>query len=434
MSQHSKWAVLVLIISYQCISLHVWADEPSTQPAATAPASQPASAGAPASQPASQPAAAAETAWPPGLWMDALGALKAKDAVDAMGLRFWGFVETSFMGRLTGGQNPLPGRVFDARRPNELRLNQLRLTAERPYDANKDFDFGFRIDGLYGGDAQVTHSLGLFDQAGHQGSDNWADLLQGYGQIWFKTGKESGLETTFGKWVTPMGYEVIDAPFNALYSHSFLFGYAIPFTNTGLKMNYIWNSQVSTYFAIVEGWDVWHDNNHAVSYMFGTAITSKEKVGDAARDSLNLNIITGPEQPAKVRPYRTVVDASYTHRWSDKLMQTINGDFGTEYVGGDVGQADWYGLAHYLTYYFNDYVNATWRSEWFRDQGGTRTGVNAAYFENTWGVTLTPFPKDKILKNLSFRPELRWDFADQPAFGDDHYNQLTLGLDAIIKF
>jgi hypothetical protein len=29
---------------------------------------------------------------------------------------------------------------------------------------------------------------------------------------------------------------------------------------------------------------------------------------------------------------------------------------------------------------------------------------------------------------------LRWDWADREAFGDDHHNQLTAGVDVIFKF
>ena len=91
-------------------------------------------------------------------------------------------------------------------------------------------------------------------------------------------------------------------------------------------------------------------------------------------------------------------------------------------------------MAHYLGYTLNEYVTGTWRAEWFRDDGGTRTGFDGHVFENTWGVNLTPLPADKVLKNLSLRPEFRWDFACQPAFGEDHRNQLTAAIDVIFKF
>lgn len=70
-----------------------------------------------------------------------------------------------------------------------------------------------------------------------------------------------------------------------------------------------------------------------------------------------------------------------------------------------------------------------------RDDDGVRiTGVRASFYEMTWGVAITPWPTDKVLKNLIFRPEFRWDFADQPVFGGGRENQLTAAMDVVFKF
>ena len=62
-------------------------------------------------------------------WLDMGG---CKPFFDATGLRPYGFVETGFTGRLTGGQHSLEGRLLDARRPDNLTLNQLRVVVDRP--------------------------------------------------------------------------------------------------------------------------------------------------------------------------------------------------------------------------------------------------------------------------------------------------------------
>ena len=367
--------------------------------------------------------------------MDGLGAVGAKQPLDAIGMRVWGYVEAGFTGRLTGGQDPLPLRLFEARRPNELRLQQLRLTFDRPYDAAKNTDIGFRVDGLFGGDAMITHTPGLFFHAGHETTDAWADLTQANVQLWLKTGPESGLEVTAGKFVTMHGYEVIDAPGNALFSRSYLFNYAIPFTHTGVKLNYIFNPQVSAYVAAVEGWDVFEDNNDAWSTMVGGAINSKEQIGGHARATLALNVMTGPEQADNVSRYRTLADVVATYWWTENLSEGVNFDYAVEQGATERGgAAHWYGVAHYLTYVANEYLTPTWRVEWFRDPQGVRTGTAANYYETTFGVAVTPMPKHPIFKNLTVRPEIRWDFADRAAFGGDRHNQLTAGMDVIFKF
>ena len=403
----------------------------ATAPAAAAPA---ATATAPAVTGTAAETPAAPAAWPPGLLMDELGALGAGKTLQDIGFRTWGFIEGGFTGRLSGGQNPLPGLGFESTRPNNALLHQLRLTFERPYDNTKDVDWGFRVDGLYGSDAMMTHSAGLFDHAGDGNGSDWADLTQMYVQGWVKTGTESGLEITAGKFVTPFGAEVIDAPGNALFSHSYLFSYAIPFAHTGVKLNYIFNPQVSAYVAAVEGWDVFEDNNDAWSTMAGTALSSKEQIDGHARATLALNVIAGPEQAGNVSNQRTVADVVGTYWWTSKLIETVNFDYGVEQNVPGVGAAHWYGVANYFTYTINDYLSATWRAEWFRDDGGSRTGTSGNFYENTWGVTITPAPNDPVWKNLLLRPELRWDQSDQPAFGGGRDYQLTLGFDIIFKF
>ncbi len=406
-------------------------------------ASQPTSTSQPASQASTEPATqpAAEASWPPGLMMDGLDKIGAKKPLDDLGLRVYGVEEAGFTGNLTNGQRVLFGRVFDAFRPDNVQNNQTRLIIERPYDATKNFDFGGRFEMMYGSDARITKNTfpGSTEYAipehvgGGVGAD-WLDFLQAYGQLWFKTGKDSGLEVTAGKWVTTMGYEVIAAEGNPLYSHSYLFGYAIPFTNTGVKLNYVWNAQLSTYFAVVNGWDDFADNNDDVSYMAGAAWSGAEQIGGHARDQVYFNAITGPEQTGVTGNQRTVIDATVTHWWTEKLSSTLNGDWGTEQgAGARGGEANWYGLAHYLTYVFNDYVSGTWRTEWFADDSGSRIGQEGNFFENTFGLNLTPWPTHKVLKNLSIRPEIRWDHSDRPVFGGAH-DEMTIGFDMIFKF
>jgi hypothetical protein len=422
------------------LAAHAMAAEPAATSAPAAPI--PATPTLNIEQPAATTKAIAEAeaapiAWPPGLMMDGLKAVGIGKGMESLGIRTWGFVEGGFTGRLSGGQHPLQMRGFEARRPDNIRLNQLRLTIDRPYDSAKPVDVGFRVDGLFGGDALLTHSPGLFPHAGHGTSDAWADLTQFYVQTWTKTGSESGLEITAGKFVTTHGAEVIDATGNALYSRSMLFNFAIPFTHTGVKVNYIVNSNFSFYVAPVQGWEVFNDNNDSWSMMAGGACNSTEQIGGHARTTLGLNVITGPEQPENVSNYRTVTDVTLTHWWTENFSQTVNFDYGTEQgatANGGAGQ--WYGVAHYLTYICNEYVSPTWRVEWFRDPDGVRTGAAANYYENTFGVAITPMPKHPFWKNLLVRPEMRWDFADRSIFGagGDRFSQLTAGFDVIFKF
>lgn len=375
----------------------------------------------------------APAAWPPGILMDSFGS--ARKPLDDLGIRTYGFFDTGMTSNLNGEKSGF-GRVFDSRRMDQWRFNQLDLNVDRVYDNTKNFDWGFHVEGMFGGDAMFTHALGLFDHAGVSHTDAWADLVQTYAQFWLKTGTDAGLETQVGKFVTPMGAEVIAATGNQLYSHSYLFGYAIPYTNTGVKETYYFNKQFSAYVGAVEGWDVFQNNNNAWSEIAGLDLAGAEQLDNHPRDQFYFNLITGPEERGDTHDNRTVLDFVLTHYWTSPLSSTLNADWGEEQgVSPTGGSNHWYGLAHYLTYTFNDYVSATWRTEWFHDETGSRIGVAGNFAENTLGLNITPCPANKIWKNLSIRPEIRWDNSYQRVF--EHgtgQNGVTAAVDIIFKF
>ncbi len=167
--------------------------------------------------------------------------------------------------------------------------------------------------------------------------------------------------------------------------------------------------------------------------MAGFSLSSKAQIDGHARDQVNFNAMTGPEQAGNVSHYRTLLDVTGSHWWTGKFSIAINADWATEKDVGDFSRANWYGVAHYLTYIFDPHVSATWRVEWFQDDTGVRIGAAGNYVENTFGLNVTPWPKDHVLKNLSIRPEFRWDTAQHPVF-DDRFNQLTAAVDVIVKF
>ena len=69
----------------------------------------------------------------------------------------------------------------------------------------------------------------------------------------------------FGKFVTMHGAEVIEAKDNLNISRSLLFGYAIPFTHTGIRAGYQFSDSLAGYFGINNGWDNVKDNNKSKS-------------------------------------------------------------------------------------------------------------------------------------------------------------------------
>jgi len=69
-----------------------------------------------------------------------------------------------------------------------------------------------------------------------------------------------------GKYVTPMGSEVIESKDNWNYSRGLLFTYAIPFFHFGARAKYTFNDKYSVTGYLANGWNNILDNNSGKMY------------------------------------------------------------------------------------------------------------------------------------------------------------------------
>src|ERR1700737_832850 len=81
-------------------------------------------------------------------------------------LKFSGHIEAGITGNPDDPSNGINfGQLFTDRANRPL-LNQILLTGERPLDPKATgYDFGFKLQGMYGSDARYTHFLNEFDRA-----------------------------------------------------------------------------------------------------------------------------------------------------------------------------------------------------------------------------------------------------------------------------
>lgn len=367
--------------------------------------------------------------------------------LDDIGVDISGHVE---VGYTYSFQQPpddvLVGRVFDVEH-DELLLHQADIAIQRTLTpdenavtgyANK-FNIGFAAEMMYGQDARFIHSNGLFDHYLDDESRNeeW-DLVQAYVTLGIPVG--NGLLVTAGKFVTPIGYELINPTLNPLYSHSYLFGFAIPFTHTGVTAQYNFNENVSVTGGVVRGWDqATEDNNDDPSYL--ASVKYAWQPGDARPVNFILTGITGPEQADTNGDWRTLVDLIITTEISDQLTVGINADYAYEEdseltdEGIPTGrQAQWYGVAGYAQYEVNDQFTISGRAEWFNDKSNVR-GIGTNVYEATLGLAIKPFPNNELGSNITFRPEIRYDYGQEAIFdGGTQHDQFTVGADVIFTF
>jgi hypothetical protein len=100
-------------------------------------------------------------------------------------------------------------------------------------------------------DSQKNHSLGIFrgtnDTFPFRNTHKY-DLQEAYVSFLLPLG--DGLIVKGGKFVTLLGYEVIESPNNLNFSRGYLFALAIPLTHTGGLLSYTFGEQ----FSVTAGW------------------------------------------------------------------------------------------------------------------------------------------------------------------------------------
>jgi hypothetical protein len=412
------WALRVAAVGAALIVTSSASAEDQAVPSANQPSAMP---------PPSAPAQSEKTLLDTTLYNTSVG----KNLIDK-GFDFGGWVEASWTHSFSNPpSNFIVGRVFDVDNDDPT-LNQAVIYAQRAIQPLSDrFDIGFRTELLYGGDARFIHSNGLNSYGGDSPQafpDEQFDLTQAYLQFNVPIGK--GLLITAGKFVTLIGYEVINPNGDPLYSHSYLFGYAIPFTHTGVLAAYNITDNITVTGGITRGWEQsLKDNNDSIDGIGQIKWVATDKL------TLFLMGVTGPERNKNDSDYRSLIDACLNYAATDKLSLGLNGDYGFEPgAAADGGYATWYGAAGYLGYKFNDYVTANARGEYFSDPDGAR-GFDTQVYEATFGATITPLPNNGVAKTLKFRPEIRYDYAGDAIFdaGTQH-DQWTFAVDALWTF
>jgi len=307
---------------------------------------------------------------------------------------------------------------------NELRLydfdagysfNMAEFSIKKDPTELRPWGFGLVLTG--GLDAQKNHAIGIFrddDDTFPFRNTTKVDLQEAYGSYKFDVG--SGLTLKAGKFVTLLGYEVIEGPNNLNFSRSFLFGFAIPLTHVGALASYSPVEWLSVTAGPVVGWDVADDNNDAMSVMGQIAFTGVKDLTTA------VNFITGPEQFDKKTNPRTVIDLTANYTGIKNLTLGANFDYGWEVDEASLAgtrssstNAVWWGYAGYVAYDWTEQLRTSFRGEYFRDADGARTlAVGAGAPVSLWEVTATV--QYKIWKGLVGRVEFRHDQADEKVF------------------
>lgn len=298
-------------------------------------------------------------------------------------------------------------RVFDFD-PHRFVFNNFTYNLKK----NTTNGIGGQLEIIIGSDANVIRPL---DGGGPYSDITQANVYYAHGPLTF----------TVGKFVTLAGAEVIDTTADTETSRSILFGYAIPFTHTGARLNYVLNDKLNVTVGGNNGWDKIGSNGTGLTFEGQVAWTPTSKI------SLSSTLYTGQEhasgstQPiSPVKGTRTLLDLVGSYTLNKAWKAILNYDtaaqtnaFIFDSTGAPpppplspFGNASWNGIAGYLVWTPVTGMTISGRLERFNDMNGYRTGFAQTWNEGT--ITL----QSAISKRFSFREEFREDWSNQAVF------------------
>jgi hypothetical protein len=360
-------------------------------------------------------------------------------------------------------------------KPNTVLLNQILLTANKPLDPKAtDFDWGFKLQGMYGSDARYYHFLGETDAWVHPLDRNQFDIVEANFLLHLPSPFEGGIDIKAGQYSTPMGLETIDPSTNPFYSHSYIYGFGLPFKHTGVLTTSHVTSMLDIYLGVDTGSNTafgpYGENNSAVAFLGGFGLNLMDG---------NLTVLAlthaGPENASRALAplgfnadgyYRYFNDVLITYKATPELTFTtefnwVRDDFGaTGFSAGKPSPANAFGVAQYASYTLNDTLTLNARAEIYRDdnnffvagfganngfaqlQKGFGTPLTAALHATTYGaitlgVTFKPADMPAPISGLMIRPEVRYDhdLGGNKAFnGNKDNGSVTIASDIVLTF
>jgi hypothetical protein len=357
-------------------------------------------------------------------------------------IAFSGYLQGSYVGNLSspqlgsGGNAPNVDRVFD-QESNSFNLNAFHLQVTKPVG---DDNYGFTVKMQTGRDARIIGSTGF-------GATDF-DLEEAY--LTYVVPCLKKLSFIGGKFVTLEGVEVIESPLNPNFSEGLLFGFAEPFTHTGVKANYAFTDKVNATVGVVNGWDTSADVNSGKTVIWQIATTPIKQV------SWSLEGTYGPEALVTNNSMRNSVDSVINYNVTDKLSLWGQANWGqdsnvTALAPTRPGSATvhWSGLGAWVQYVFNSWYTEALRFEVFDDQsgadrlgglGGGVTGVpvpSEALDQTQKEITWTH--KFQLTKGIATRLEYRHDWSNEGVFfghaaGSTGKDQNTISADWVVTF
>jgi hypothetical protein len=297
-----------------------------------------------------------------------------------------GHVEAGYHLNLSNPEatDPVPLRSYDGLSGHSFLLHTAHLVLKHSF--SEAVSAVIEIDG--GSDAAITNGgLSLFD------------VQEAYATY----ATDFGLSFTAGKFVTYEGIEVIEGPMNPTVTRGFLFGLAEPYTHIGAKVHQKIGDVADIGVGVVNGWDLYVDNNDAKTFIARLGLTPIEEFWAGVSASY------GAERADSNDDRRLSLDLTGAVIPSDMIAINFQANYGSEPIGPV--DASWVGFGVQPVLKSGGF-SAGLRFEYFSDTEGSRTGATGTDI-NVWNLTVTP---GYSIEGWMARAEYRLDSANEPIF------------------
>ncbi|WP_018290910.1 outer membrane beta-barrel protein [Verrucomicrobium sp. 3C] len=174
------------------------------------------------------------------------------------GLRLSGYLDSSYLDNFLPPNARIPTRMADdGIAGGGFNLNAVRLLLEKPLDDQNRWETGFRADLFVGQDAASMGGpdnlagLGVPTEAGN--ARNSASFLLAEAYVTFRIPVGNAIDVKVGKFVPPLGFEVMERPANLNFTYGNLYTNLIPEMVTGIETVYRPLDWVETTLGILDG-------------------------------------------------------------------------------------------------------------------------------------------------------------------------------------
>lgn len=330
---------------------------------------------------------------------------------------------------------------------SDLKVNQAWLFVHKPLNTKHGFDWGFRVDGLFGTDARFAQNFGdqSLDYGSGTGDYGWA-----FAQMYAELGYEN-VKLKVGQFGSPMAWEPFVSPFNPFYSHSYSC-YNVPLHFTGAMLEVALSQKLTVSGGWTAGTHSGFDNRFGDNGFLGI-INYKAACNVSVAYYCFYGQFNGLNKlaDANTQFFRYYDDMSQIVQSLDviwnvnkKLMSVTEFLWSDSDYNWSIGanahdyKAKTYGISQRLVYTFNPKWNVAGRIEWMNTQNGmfdfrqpTAQTDGIDLYEMTLAINW--FPN----KHFNLRPEIRYDWTHEgtgPFNGGTEKTQLSGGCAAILKF